>query len=199
MSTPATLLLVRHAPTRATRTFRFPADEPLDGPGCRDAAELNGLLVADRAVTSPMVRCRVTAELAGFPQAEVDPDLAELDFGDWSGREVDEVAQAASDRLQRWYADPAQAPTGGERLTEMAARVTAALERQRCWPDRTAIFTHGGPIKVAVLGALSAPLTAIWRLDVAPCSVTELHSRPDGGWTVTRINVPLNIRARSAA
>lgn len=194
MSGRASVLLVRHAPTTATRAFRFPADEPLDAEGRGAAAVLAGGLGADRAVTSPALRCRQTARLAGFGDAVVEPGLAELDFGAWAGRDAREVGRLAAGDLEAWYADPSSAPHGGETLDELGERVRDALERLRSQPGTTAVFTHGGPIKVAALSALDAPLTSIWRLDVAPCRFTELHARPGGGWTLVRSNAAVSAR-----
>lgn len=190
MNERTTLLLVRHAPTPVTRAFRFPRDEDLDDHGRRAAAALDGRLRAVRAVTSPARRCRRTAALAGFPEAAVDPDLAELDFGSWAGQDPHAVWADDPERLDAWYRDPTSvAPDGGEPFAAMQRRVVASLERAVATGARTVIFTHGGPIKAAVLHALGAPPSAMWRLDVAPCSVTELHGRPGGGFTVASCNL----------
>ena len=42
-------------------------------------------------LTSPRERARRTAELAGFPAAEVDDDLVEWDYGDYEGITTDEI------------------------------------------------------------------------------------------------------------
>jgi broad specificity phosphatase PhoE len=186
-----TLLLVRHAPTAVTRAFRFPLDEELDDHGRAAAGGLLGTLRAGRAVTSPSRRCRETAAIAGFPEAEVEPDLAELDFGSWAGQDPHDLWQRDPERLEAWYRDPASdAPDGGETFDAMQQRVVAVLEGLVAAGQRAVVFTHGGPIKAAVLHALGAPPTAMWRLDVAPCSVTELHGRPGGGFTLASCNVP---------
>lgn len=189
MSRRTSVLLIRHAPSTATRRFLFPADEPLDDGGRRAAGMLAGCVRAAASVTSPAVRCRETARLAGFPDAEVDPDLAELDFGDWAGRDPHEIGRATPAELEGWYADPNTAPHGGETLDVLNGRVIRALDRLRDRDAATAVFTHGGPIKCAVLQALGAPMSSMWRIDIAPCSLTELHARPDGGWTLVRANV----------
>jgi len=191
VSRRASLLLIRHAPSTATRQFLFPSDEPLDDAGRRAAKALAGHLRSDAASTSPALRCRQTATLAGFADAEVDPDLAELDFGRWAGRDPHEIGREFPAELEGWYADPNTAPHGGETLDALGERLARALERLRDREGTTAVFTHGGPIKLAILQTLDAPMSSMWRVDVAPCSVTELHARPHGGWTLVRTNVPL--------
>lgn len=189
---PSTLLLVRHAPTPATRAFRFPVDEELDETGRRAAEALAGRFVATRAVTGPARRCRETARIAGFPDAEVDPALAELDFGRWAGRDPHDLWERDPARIEAWYRDPSSGhPDGGERFEDLRRRVVAALERLLAAGGRTVVFTHGGPIKVAVLHALGAPPPGMWHVEVAPCSVTEVRSRYGGGWELRSCNVPV--------
>ncbi len=177
-----TLLLVRHAPTAATREFAFPGDEPLDDAGLRAAGTLRvprGYGVA----VSPSLRCRQTAEAAGLTVAEVVADVAECDFGTWTGR------TAADVDLGAWMTDAGAAPHGGESLTTFAARVAAWLDTQATRDGATTVITHGGVIKACVVRALRAPLEAFWQVDVAPLSLTELHAH-DGRWTVKRVNAP---------
>lgn len=182
------LLLVRHAPTATTRRSGFPADEELDPPGTRDADALARVRV-DRVVSSPSRRCVQTARATGWPDPEVDARWAELDFGSWGGRTFDEVVADAPDLLRRWQADPmGTAPPDGERLAQLAERVASALDDLGDRSGRVAVVTHAGPIRVAVLLAVGAPVTRLWHVDVAPTSVTELVLRPDGGWRLARLS-----------
>lgn len=190
MSARTSLLLVRHAPTAATRRSAFPVDEDLDEGGRDEAGRLGGRLRVDGALTSPARRCRRTAELAGLHDVTVDARLAELDFGAWAGRTLEEVAADEPDHLARWCADPvAVSPPGGERLDALAERVDGLLADLHGHRGRLAAVTHGGPIKVAVLRVLGAPLDRLWNVDVSPTSVTELRAHADGGWTLVRCNV----------
>jgi broad specificity phosphatase PhoE len=178
------LLLVRHAPTRATREFAFPLDEALDPRG-RSAA--SSLTVPPRfeVLSSPALRCRETAAAAGLA-CSIDARLAECDFGDWGGRTLAEIPEADAGA---WMADPDAAPHGGETLTEFAARVGAWLDEQATLDGGAVAITHGGVVKAAVVHALGAPITAFWRIDASPLAITELHAH-DGRWTLTRANVP---------
>jgi broad specificity phosphatase PhoE len=183
----ARLTLVRHAPTKATRRHAFPRDEPLDAAGEAEAAGLLGRLDADRAATAPLQRCRRTAALAGFEDAEPDPRWSELDFGTWAGSTLNEVGEREPDRVQAWLDDPQTAPPGGETLADLTARVREALAELGRPGNDTVVFTSGGPVKAAVVSALDAPESAFWRLDVNPCSATVLHCH-SGRWTVRSLN-----------
>jgi broad specificity phosphatase PhoE len=199
---PARVSLVRHAPTPATRRHTFPAHEELDDRGRDLAAALRSVVTGDRVVAAPTARCRQTAAALCPPgtSVEVDRRWDELDFGAWSGRSMEQVWQEDQPALQRWLDDPRQAPTGGEPLARLVDRVQAALRELRGTGGTTVVVSSAGPIKVAVLTALSAPLRGIWNVDVAPGSVTTLHARPDGGWTVRGVNVaPRPVPARAPA
>ncbi len=183
------LLLVRHAATVATRASAFPADEALDERGLADAARLAQALPATLGdvLTSPALRCRQTAEAAGLQAPSSQPALSECDFGAWAGRTLAEVHAADEAAATAWLTDPDAAPHGGESLTGFAARVAGWLDAQATPGGRAIAVTHGGVVKAAVVRALGAPLTAFWRIDVAPLALTELHAH-DGRWTVTRLN-----------
>jgi broad specificity phosphatase PhoE len=178
------LVLVRHAATSATRAGAFPADEPLEGHARAAAAALSAVLPRHcEVLSSPALRCRQTAEAAGFA-AGVDERLAECDFGRWAGATLADIDPEVG---RNWMLDPDAAPHGGESLRAFVARVASWLDEQGTVDGAVAAITHGGVVKAAVVHALDAPLPAFWRIDAAPLSLTELHAH-DGRWTVTRLN-----------
>jgi broad specificity phosphatase PhoE len=185
------LFLVRHAPTSATRSFAFPADEPLDEQGTRAAASLTDALPRHAAVLcSPALRCRQTAQAAGLDVAATDPGLKECDFGTWTGHTLEALNAAEPEAVAAWMVDPDALPHGGESQSAFCARVGAWLDAQATLDGSAAVITHGGVVKAAVVHALAAPIRAFWQVDVAPLSVTELHVH-DGRWTVSRVNEKL--------
>ena len=181
------LVLVRHAPTSATRASAFPADEALDERGRAQAAGLAAALPRHgAAITSPARRCRETAEAAGLA-ATVDEAIAACDFGSWSGRTLADVNAGDPEAVRSWMLDPGAAPHGGESLALFATRIARWLDAQAEADGRLVAITHGEVVKAAVVHALGAPLLAFWRIDVAPLAFTELHAHGDR-WTVARLN-----------
>lgn len=188
------LLLVRHAPSADTRRAAFPATsgsragdegEPLDSAGRVAAAELAAYLpTADVTLSSWARRCRETAAAAGCDPA-LDGDLAECNFGAWAGMTPPELGEDAE--LTQWYADPDAAPHGGEGFANVRRRAAAVLERAAAAGGTTVAFTHGGFVKAAVVQILGLPAAAVWQIDVAPASITELHRTLDR-WRLTRLN-----------
>lgn len=153
-----------------TRAALVPGDEPAVG----ELPDLTGWLGrAGTVVTSPARRCAVRG-------AAVEPGLGPWDLGEWTGRPWEQLDLAS------WRADPAYDGHGGESLLSLTARVGGLLDEWRGRTGRVAAVTHGAVIKCAVVHALQAPPAAVWDLDVAPGSVSELHATATG-WRVTRV------------
>jgi broad specificity phosphatase PhoE len=169
------LLLIRHAPTAATRAGMFPADEPLDEDALGEAAGIRSRVGPfDRALCSPSQRTRQTAEALALSPL-VDTDLAECDFGAWAGLSIDDVTTRYPGEIDAWLADQASAPHGGETLTDVAARVNRFLQRTSALEGTTVAVTHGGVIRVAIVLARAQPLEKVWSVNVEPLSLTELR------------------------
>src|SRR5690606_21509774 len=121
------LIVVRHGRTAENAAGRLLGrpDVPLDELGPREAAARAPLAAgAHRVVTSPLRRARDTASALGLP-VSVDERFVELDYGDLEGVPLAEVPAAT---WQRWTADVDWAPSGGESLRALGARVRAACE-----------------------------------------------------------------------
>jgi broad specificity phosphatase PhoE len=191
------LVIVRHGRTEANARGLLlgRADPELDDEGLRQAARLGaglaGLDVA-RVVTSPLVRCRASAEaiVAGLggaeagsaggrpdrsaePKVEVDERWIELDYGELDGTPVAEVPSAD---WARWRSDVDWAPAGGESLAAMGRRVRAACGDLAADAEDAdvVVVTHVSPIKAAVAWALSVGDEVAWRTWVAPASITRI-------------------------
>ncbi|HEX5610556.1 MAG TPA: histidine phosphatase family protein [Solirubrobacterales bacterium] len=185
------LILVRHAPTAATKAAAFPLDERPDESALAAASRLGEFVPRHAEVcASPAVRCQETARAAGLEPVTV-PELAECDFREWGGRTLADVCEEDPAGAEAWMTDPEARPHGGESLSGFAGRVAGWLETQAESDGSTFAVTHGGVVKAAIVSALGAPLLSFWRVDVAPLSLTELHAH-DGRWTLVRTNVPLN-------
>jgi broad specificity phosphatase PhoE len=198
----STLILLRHGSTGETgqafpvATGRAPdvPGAPLDDAGEAQSAALREHLPPVAAVWSSHARRAVqTAELAARTPDDLTADLAELDFGAWSGRTMVDVHRDDPAAMDAWLLDPEHAPTGGEPLSALASRVRAVMDRAAAVDGPVLAVTHGGLIRAAVTAVLGAPATASWALDVPPASVTVLHpppaDHPDDGQLTWRVGV----------
>lgn len=178
-------LLVRHATCAQTdRTLLGRTlDAPLDEHGERQARALAERLRDERPLcieTSPRLRARQTAAaIAAVTRAELGTCAAldEIDFGDWSGRDFDDLAHDL--RWRRWNSEREHARTpAGESIVGVQARLSHLLRtRARCFPGATLVLvTHAEIIRSVLLYALGAPACAYQAIDIAPASLTVLHA-----------------------
>lgn len=187
------LTLVSHSSTSATNTAAFASDEPLDDRGAQWAADAAGSVPrAARVLSSPAASCRQTAQALGLAAAVVEPALTDWDLGRWRGRTLDEVAAQEPDAVRAWLTDATVAPHGGESLAELSSRVTRWLE-SASGDGHTVAVTHTAVIRAAVLAVLGAPLTAFWRIDVAPLTATVVGGSP-GRWRLVATASHLRVR-----
>lgn len=181
------LTFISHGATAATQRAAFPADEPLEEPALVQAASLRDRLRrADRALTSPLLRARQTAEALCLDARE-EPALRDLDHGRWAGRALGEIEAAEPGAVQAWLHDAGAAPHGGEAVSDLLLRVAAWMGGYGGETGHTVIVTHAAVIRAAILHVLDAPAGSFWRVDVAPLSVTDI--RHDGRrWALRAVN-----------
>ena len=179
----ARLIFICHASTDAVRRSAFPADEPLDGIGKREAAALAGSVPpADQIWSSPELRARETAQALGL-KAAVEPALRDCDYGKWSGQSFDDVSAREPDAVATWLRDPAAAPHGGESLLELLQRVASWLGGQLSQRRQSIVVTHAAIIRAAIVHAIEATPQSFWRIDIAPLSYTRLSGH-EGRWNL---------------
>ena len=164
--------LVRHGPTEWSRDHRHTSvtDLPLLPEGEQEAGELAERLAAvrfDLVLTSPRLRARRTAELAGFPDAEIDDDLAEWAYGDYEGITTEEIRET----VPGWTVWSHPSP-GGETADQVAARLDRVVARLRAVEGSALVFGHGHSLRVLTARWLGLPATdgRHFRLDTATIS-----------------------------
>ena len=92
-----------------------------------------------RVLVSPRLRARQTCELAGMGAAsEIEPDLAEWDYGDYEGRRSVEIHRDDPD----WNIWRDGCP-GGESTAAITARADRLIARLAAMQGIVALFSHG--------------------------------------------------------
>jgi len=144
MTEPLRLYYIRHGETEWSLSGQHTGatDIPLTANGEAGARELGPWLrkvAFTKVLTSPRKRARRTCELAGLgAKAEVEPDLAEWDYGDYEGRlSVDIRANRPG-----WSIFRDGAP-GGETPEAIAARADRLIARLTAVGGDVALFSHG--------------------------------------------------------
>ena len=198
-----TLVLVRHGVTSHTVDKRFSSGLGGSNPGLTDEGRAQMRATADWlapladgidvVVSSPVKRTHESAEIIGARLERpvlTDEGLAEMEFGTWDGLTFAEIQDRHPDELDRWLGSLDEAPGGGESFRVVEKRVLGSLERLLSeYAGQTVLaVSHVTPIKVLVAHALSAPLEAVYRMEMAPASVTVLSFFADGHASLRMFN-----------
>jgi broad specificity phosphatase PhoE len=141
--------LVRHGATEWSEDGRHTgrSDIPLIDDGREQAERLRPLLATRRfslVLSSPLQRAVATAQLAGFETGvELDPDLAEWDYGEYDGLTTDQIRE----RDSGWVLWDTGGP-GGETPEQVGARADRVVARLRGAEGDAVVFSHGHFLRV---------------------------------------------------
>ena len=185
-----TVILLRHgrsvSNTAHTLAGRSEGVE-LDEKGIAQAAELVGRLdgLPIRAlVRSPLLRCRLTLEPLSAAlglDPVVEERLAEVDYGQWTGRKIGELVTEPLWSVVQQQPSAAVFPDG-EGLAQVQTRAVAAVREH----DRRLAAEHGGDalwvacthgdvIKAVLADALGAHLDSFQRITADPASMSVIR------------------------
>lgn len=197
MSTPpTTVILARHAVTADTGQVLYGRSpgQHLSEEGTRQAKDLARLLSPLRLsaiYASPLERTTETAQVVaterGLTVREV-PDLQEADYGEWTGRRLEELRDS-----EVWRAVVEEPSTvhfpGGESIGGMQARAVRAVGRlvERHEGETVLVVSHADVIKAVLAHFMGLPLDRFQRLVVSPASVSILAFFEGRAW-VLRLN-----------
>jgi 2,3-bisphosphoglycerate-dependent phosphoglycerate mutase len=184
-----TVLLIRHGRTSANTAGVLAGRSSgvvLDDVGHRQVAEAAERIAAvpvKAIVTSPLRRCRQTAQALGAARSDASPilveqGLVECGYGEWTGKSLRELSK------EKLWGAVQQQPSavrfpGGESMVEMASRAVGAI---RGWDaklgaehDADAVWvavSHGDPIKAILADALGMHLDSFQRIVVDPAAIS---------------------------
>ena len=181
VTSPTTLVLVRHAVTAETGpklSGRAPGID-LSDLGNEQARTTAGRL-ADLPVAaiyaSPIERTQQTAaHIAAHHDLPVQTcdGVIEADYGEWTGGEIAELAKTDLWKTVQRAPSRARFPNG-ESIAEMQSRMVTALEG--LVTDHAGslivVVSHADPIKAAIAHFTGVHLDLFQRINVSPASVT---------------------------
>jgi probable phosphoglycerate mutase len=197
-------VLLRHGETEWTVSGQHTgrSDIPLTDNGekqARQAGEALSKYEFAAVYTSPLGRARRTAELAGHPEAVVDDNLAEWDYGPVDGRSAKEITAMLGreflifeDGVRLLPPDPEH---GGGRPGELLEDVYARAQKVVGRAEET--LTDGGDVLVVAHGHLLRVLVTAWlgvdprlgaRFELGTAAISLLgyghHLRTIEGWNL---------------
>ncbi|SLN42510.1 Putative phosphoserine phosphatase 2 [Roseovarius albus] len=184
------LFLVRHGPTHAKSMVGW-SDIPADLSDTAQIARLDAFIPKDAIViSSDLIRASATADAITGERTRLphDPNLREINFGDWELQQFDAIED--QDHIRQYWDYPGDIrPPNGESWNEVSERVTHAVDGlMRSYPGSDFIIVaHFGAILTQVQHALRITAYETFSHRIDNLSVTELHL-VDRKWHAERIN-----------
>ena len=174
------LYLIRHGETAWSLTGQHTGrtDLPLTEQGEQDARELAERLrvvTFSRVFTSPRKRARRTCELVGQDGvAEIEPDLAEWDYGDYEGQRSVDIRKGRPD----WNLFHDGCPRG-ESPAQISERADRVIARFRALEGNIAIFSHGHFGRVLAARWIGLPVGQAQHFLLSTASLSILGYEPN--------------------
>ncbi|MGI6030524.1 MAG: histidine phosphatase family protein [Eubacteriales bacterium] len=187
-----TVYLIRHCEAEGNRnnTFQGSMDNGITDRGKRQLEALARRFAhihLDAIYSSPLLRARETAyalQKGRDLTVQVEPDLREINGGDWEGHTWKEIQQNDPDGFFNWRNRPdrLQCPNG-ENFYQVSQRVTACVQRLvKAHPGQTiALTSHGMAIKCLLRELLGYPMKDLYDVPVGDnTAVSLLEFQEDG-------------------
>jgi probable phosphoglycerate mutase len=168
------LVVVRHGQTEWSRDGRHTGrtDLPLLPEGEAQARRLEPALAAWTfavVLTSPLERAVRTAALAGFPDAEHDPDLLEWDYGEYEGTRTADVREH-DPGWSIWETEV----DGGEQPEQVGERVDRVISRARAVDGDVLAFAHAHVLRILAARWIGLPAGDGCHLVLEPATFSVL-------------------------
>ncbi len=158
----------------------------LDGLGRLQAEKLSLRLQTEpitAVYSSDLMRARQTAEAIatcrGIP-VNLDPDLREMNFGEWEGLTYQEIKRDYKTLAEQWYSNPIDLRIpGGETFAELAERSFRSIQRivAAHQGETILVVAHGGTTRAIICRILQIGIDKIWsfRQDNAALNIIEFY------------------------
>jgi probable phosphomutase (TIGR03848 family) len=181
------VLIVRHGLTASTGTALtgWTPGISLDDRGRAQAsavgARLAGLPI-DAIISSPLDRCRETAEAISRARNGTALRVGECQYGDWTGQPLRKLAKDPLWPVVQAHPSAVRFPgPAGESMVDMQSRAVGALRDWNQRLGRDAVYvvcSHGDVIKSILTDSLGMHLDMCQRIQVDPCSLSVIRYTP---------------------
>lgn len=199
------LYFVRHGQTTWNDIGRFQGstDIQLNALGIEQAektAQAMKDIPLDAIFSSPLERAQVTAKTIAQPHhltVQVEPRIAEINFGQWEGLTFEEIETRWPGRLHEMYVHPDTVDIpGSETFGEAEARTMDFLnELIRTNKNKTfLIVSHGAAIRTMICGLLQLPLDRAWNLSQGNANITRIEALEEGRNILRTLNSTAHLR-----
>ena len=184
-----TVLLIRHGETEWNTLGKFQGctDIALSEEGIKQAQLLKDRLNGefDYIYASPLSRALETANIIASvtdKKVVVANDIREINFGEWEGLTVHEIAESYPEKFKDWRNDKVESKICGGDLSIL----NAANRAKNCVLNiinenkgkKIAIVAHGGIIKAALIGLFEWDMTMYHKMAVGnTCNNTLIFDK----------------------
>lgn len=180
-----TVLLIRHGETEWNTLGKFQGctDIELSEEGIKQAKLLKDRLNGDFdcIYASPLSRALETANIVASStekMVNVANEIREINFGEWEGLTVHEIAENYPEKFKAWRTDKVESKICGGDLSIL----NAANRAKNCILDiisehrgkKIAIVAHGGIIKAALIGIFEWDMTMYHKIALGNTCINTL-------------------------
>ena len=189
---PTLVLLVRHGTTSTTgqvlpgraKGLHLADDGVAQAERAAERIAVLGTKKVHAVYSSPLERTRETAALiakALGQRVRTNRGLIEADFGQWTGRKLNELSKLAEWKQVQQYPSGFTFPEGESfsQMQERMCRTLRALVADHAGQTIVAV-SHADPIKAAIADAMGTHLDLFQRIVVGPCSISPVLYGPAG-------------------
>ena len=135
----------------------------------------------DHIISSPLSRCAIPsmdwAKQAGISY-ELEPKIAELDYGLWEGLTHAEIEQAFPSQLHAWRNDPSgKTPPQGESMDAFAQRIAEFWQAfiHHNQHQHVLLVAHSGSSRMLLAHIMGLPIKATRNLHMPYASWSRVH------------------------
>jgi broad specificity phosphatase PhoE len=129
----------------------------------------------DAVFSSPLQRARRTAELAGFPEAQLTNLLREVDYGEYEGM----TTGAIREKRPGWELYKDGSP-GGETPAQIYARAMDFITLASSTSGRVLAFSHGHFLRAVAIAWMRLDVEAASTLDLDVATLSLLRDDERG-------------------
>ena len=191
----ANFYFVRHGQSESNRNglMQGRTDGALSPTG-REQARITGRWLADHAglplqpFTSPLMRCRTTAEIiateAGLAEPQIDERLVEIDIGMFSNESPTNAEKRWPEEWRRFQIESWEGVPQAEPIASLTARAADywdnLIERARAGESKIVSITHGGILQWLIKATFDPPPANHWMpiFSIANCGISHFRVRP---------------------
>jgi broad specificity phosphatase PhoE len=195
------LWLVRHGQTdwNLEKRYQGQTDIPLNQTGIMQAKELSQSLGNEKFAaiySSDLIRAKMTADILAEKlelTVQIDKRLREVNQGEWEGKFVSEVRACFSYQNDDEFKLTRTVPPKGERVTELAERVAAAVDdiSRRHPNEKILIVAHGLAVATLICQSKGIPLTDAY--EQIPKNAREIIITWEAGQNAPKDIIPKSI------